>query len=442
LKQTPGCVLARITGARKGAIVDGLHDDATCDRLVELIEGSRDIATKQGVVRGTRIAAELPAFESRRWTRAPVDSTNTVAFLADRAALKLFRRIEPTPSPELEIGRSLTARGFRRTPPLDGALEYLRTDLEPGTLAVLHRLVKHQGTSWDFAIDELRRYYQRVTARVRRIGWEPGKNPQEESDEPPPFFAALEQWYLSGSTLLGRRTAELHAALADDHDASFTPEPFDEDSLAALANQMRAHGDASLDLLASRLSSLDEGARLQADAVLACRDTLLARFDSIRTVDDAGRRIRIHGDYHLGQVLRTEEDFVFLDFEGDPAQSVAERRAKQSPLKDVAGMIRSYGYAAYAALFAFGVHAPADYAALEPWAKTWEQWTVDAFLKGYMAGAEGADLLPRDDRSGVLMLTAFTLDKALRELAYELHNRPDWVRVPLAGVHKLIRSDW
>jgi maltose alpha-D-glucosyltransferase / alpha-amylase len=442
LKQTPGCVLARITGARKGAIVDGLHDDATCDCLVELIEGGRDVATKQGRLRGTRIAPELPAFESRRWTRAPVDSTNTVAFLADRAALKLFRRIEPTPSPELEIGRALTDRGFRHTPSLDGALEYLRRDLEPGTLAVLHRLVKHQGTSWDFAIEDLRRYYQRVAARVQRVDWEAGNTTQDGGDEPPPFFVALEQWYLSGATLLGRRTAELHAALADGSDAAFAPEPFDRDSLGMLANQMRAHGDAALDLLARRSSSLDEDARLQADAVLSCRDTLVARFDSIRTVDDAGRRIRIHGDYHLGQVLRTEEDFVFLDFEGDPAQSIAERRTKQSPLKDVASLIRSYGYAAYASLFAFGVHAPADYAALEPWAKTWERWTIDAFLKGYMVGAESADLLPRDDRSGVVMLSAFTLDKALRELAYELHNRPDWLRVPLAGVHKLIRSDW
>ena len=436
-------MLARITGARKGAIVDGLHDDATCDRLVELIEGGRDLATKQGRVRGTRIASELPAFESRRWTRAPVDSTNTVAFLADRAALKLFRRIEPTPSPELEIGRSLTARGFRRTPSLDGALEYLRADLEPGTLAVLHRLVKHQGTSWDFAIEELRRYYQRVAARVKRIDWEAARNRAGRTATSRRRFlrrssngiCRARRCSAAGPRSCMRRSPTIATR-------RFAPEPFDQDSLGALANQMRAHGDASLDLLAGRLSSLDEGARLQADAVLACRDTLVARFDSIRTVDDAGRRIRIHGDYHLGQVLRTEEDFVFLDFEGDPAQSIAERQAKQSPLKDVASLIRSYGYAAYAALFAFGVHAPADYAALEPWAKTWEQWTVDAFLKGYMAGAEGADLLPRDDRSGVLMLSAFTLDKALRELAYELHNRPDWVRVPLAGVHKLIRSDW
>jgi maltose alpha-D-glucosyltransferase / alpha-amylase len=140
-------------------------------------------------------------------------------------------------------------------------------------------------------------------------------------------------------------------------------------------------------------------------------------------------------------VLRREEDFVMLDFEGDPAESIDERRAKQSPLKDVAGMIRSYGYAAYAALFAFALQTPSDYAALEPWARTWQHWTVDAFLKGYLGGTSDTSLLPRSRATRRALLSVFTLEKALRELAYELHNRPDWVRVPLVGLHTLIRTD-
>ena len=134
--------------------------------------------------------------------------------------------------------------------------------------------------------------------------------------------------------------------------------------------------------------------RGKAEEILAERGALLARFDATRGLDAAGMRIRIHGDYHLGQVLRTEEDFVILDFAGDSALSIEERRTKQSPLKDVAGMIRSYGYAAYAALFAFAVHAPEDYALLEPWAGTWERWAADAFVKGYLAAAGETPLLP------------------------------------------------
>ncbi len=175
--------------------------------------------------------------------------------------------------------------------------------------------------------------------------------------------------------------------------------------------------------------------------MLAHREALLSRFDGIRTLKEAGQRIRIHGDFHLGQVLHTEEDFTILDFEGDPAQSMAERRTKQSPLKDVAAMIRSYSYAAYAALFAFGVHAPDDYAALEPWARTWQDWAAGAFLTSYLAAAGDTALLPRDPAGRDVLLGAFVLDKALRELAYELTHRPDWVRIPLLGVYKLIRSN-
>ena len=280
---------------------------------------------------------------------------------------------------------------------------------------------------------------------MKRTGWKAEQEQLEGQggrDGPPPFFAALEQWYLSTATTLGRRTAELHVALTGGPDTAFAPELLDRDSLGALARQMRAHAGVSLDLLAGRLASMDEVSRGQAEAVLAAQDTLLARFDAIRALDGAGRRIRIHGDYHLGQVLRTEEDFVILDFDGDPAQSIAERREKQSPLKDVAGMIRSYSYAAYAALFTFGVHAPDDYAALEPWAGTWAHWAADAFLKGYSEVIDEAPLWPRDGRVRNALLSAFTLDKALRELGYELNNRPDWVRVPLGGLHRLIRSDW
>ena len=155
----------------------------------------------------------------------------------------------------------------------------------------------------------------------------------------------------------------------------------------------------------------------------------------------AGQRIRVHGDYHLGQVLRTEEDFVILDFEGEPARSIAERRAKQSPLKDVAGMVRSFGYAAYAALFAFTVHAPDEYASLVPWADTWEHWAAEAFLRGYTAAAGDSTLLPRGSADRNALLTAFTLDKALYELGYELNNRPDWVRIPLLGIQQLTAAE-
>ena len=169
----------------------------------------------------------------------------------------------------------------------------------------------------------------------------------------------------------------------------------------------------------------------------------MSPFDRIHSVARAGLRIRVHGEYHRGQVLRTEEDFVIIDFGGDPARSLAERRVKQSPLKDVAGMVRSFSYAAYAALSAFTVHTPDEYAALESWADAWQWWAATAFLGAYrpaIASAPGMTdppIVPADDEGFGAMLTAFVVDKAFDELTYELNSRPDWVRIPLAGLMRL-----
>jgi maltose alpha-D-glucosyltransferase / alpha-amylase len=163
----------------------------------------------------------------------------------------------------------------------------------------------------------------------------------------------------------------------------------------------------------------------------------VASLADLRGLAQGGQRIRIHGDYHLGQVLRREEDFVIIDFEGEPARTLAERRAKYSPLKDVAGMVRSFSYAAYAALIAFTVHAPDDAVALEPWADTWRYWAAEAFVTGYRGAIASPELVPSGEEF-LRLLRAFVIDKALYELAYELNNRPDWVRIPLTGLVKLL----
>jgi maltose alpha-D-glucosyltransferase / alpha-amylase len=465
VKTSPVSVLARVTGARKGAIVDGIYDDDLWGRLLELIEKGQELATSRGSVHGLMEARPLDLDSERRWTRGSGDQSNSLAFVNDRYVLKLFRRMAPTPNPEYEISSVLTRRGFTRTPALAGALQYLRPNLEPGTLGVLQAAVKHQGSGWEFTVDELRRFYERVSARVRETHAghvpDPGASaypvpldhpvghptgpasaayPAHGSlTEPPPLFAALENWYLTSAATLGRRTAELHLILADTPGPEFSSEPLDAAALEALANDMRAHAVTMLELLERRIGTLNETSRPHAEAVLANRAALLSRFDDLRGLDYAGSRIRIHGDYHLGQVLRTEEDFVILDFEGEPDRSIAYRRAKQSPLKDVAGMIRSYSYAAYAALVAFTIHTPDSNAVLEPWADTWQYWVSDAFLNGYRSMVGDSSLVPRGERWDRL-LRAFVIEKALYELGYEVNHRPDWVRIPLIGIRKLVSS--
>jgi len=235
---------------------------------------------------------------------------------------------------------------------------------------------------------------------------------------------------------LARRTAELHVTLASGETPAFAPEPLGQAELSAFVDSVRAHGVATFDLLQSRLGSLSESSLAQAEEVLRRRDAILDQLAAETRLEHAGMRIRVHGDYHLGQVLRTEDDFVIVDFEGEPARTLEERRAKQSPLKDVAGMLRSFSYAAYAALFAFTVHAPEEFAALRPWADAWEHWVSTAYLYAYRATMSDRELLPRGAEFDAL-LRAHMLEKAIYELHYELNSRPEWVHIPLTGMLKL-----
>jgi maltose alpha-D-glucosyltransferase/alpha-amylase len=247
----------------------------------------------------------------------------------------------------------------------------------------------------------------------------------------------MEHWFLSSMETLGRRTAELHLALARRRDPAFAPEPYGAEQLRDTVEEMTTHANAVLDLLKEKIEALPETARASAERVAASRPRILRILESLAAVQDAGLRIRIHGDYHLGQVLRTEEDFVILDFEGEPARSLAERRMKHSPLKDVTGMLRSFGYAAYAGLSAFTVHAPEQFSSLEQWANTWEHWVSEAFSNSYRATLKGTPLLP-SPAGWASLARAFALDKALYEVAYELNSRPDWLPIPLTGILKLI----
>jgi len=473
LRETASAVLARITGARKGIIMDSLVDDDACNRLLNVIEAGITLRAARGSLRGLPAASSLDLAVDRKWTRASGDQSNSIAFVNQKYALKILRRVEAGPNPELEITSFLTARGFTRIPAFAGGLAYERTGIEPGTLAIVQSWITHQGSGWDFTVDNLRRYYERVSARIqgsagtppellaqankehrreqriqravrarggpisgRPVTDAPEGTGDGDGSEPPPFLSATEGWYLNSAQTLGKRTGALHLTLAEGTDPAFAPEPLDAAELARLVEDMTKHAERVFDLLRTKRDTLSEGLQPQAEAVLDARELLFDRFKALTELPQPGLRTRVHGDYHLGQVLRTEEDFVILDFEGEPARPLVERRVKQSPMKDVAGMLRSFSYAAYAALFTFTVHTPDSYAKLEPWTETWQYWAGDAFLKGYRSTVAGSTILPEGDSFDTL-LRAFVLDKAIYELAYELNNRPDWVRIPLIGILRL-----
>jgi maltose alpha-D-glucosyltransferase / alpha-amylase len=379
------------------------------------------------------------------------EQSNTSILYGDKLILKLFRRLQPGENPDVEIGRFLTEESrFTRIPPFLGAISLATAAGERTTIAMLQGLVANKGDGWQWFLEQLAEFFASVA------GLAPPQQAPTASflndDQLPPAAIDLAGPSMRAATLLGRRTAEMHLALATGEDnPGFAPEPFAQEDLVADAQRIDAQITSTLEALKSKLSTLHDATADQAALLVSRRIDLFTRANAIASVAAAGLRTRIHGDYHLGQTLRTEAgsdttnaagvdgDFVVLDFEGEPARPLGERRRKQSPLKDVAGMIRSLSYAAYSGLdqYTSSDSKPAGTNAvdnLQAWAIFWQDSASSEFLRAYRATiAANPALLPSNQQSQAL-LKAYLLEKALYELLYELNNRPAWLIIPLAGI--------
>ncbi|HUA18956.1 MAG TPA: maltose alpha-D-glucosyltransferase [Bryobacteraceae bacterium] len=442
----PAAILCGAVSAEDdGVLYDALLDDQTCLALLAAIGEGREISSAKGSIRGVPAGwfARLHAAESLVPHRIPDEQRNSSIVFGDRLILKLFRRLEPGPNPDCEISRFLTEKtDFNRIPPFAGLMEYIRPGAEPVTLAMLQGFVANEGDGWKWHQEELARYYEQharlpFDAEVKL----PAARSCFEVSESEPGALAREHLGigLDSAAILGRRTAELHLALASaKDDPAFAPEPLSEDRLRALAADLRAHAIRVLDLLKDNLPRLSDDLVEQGGLLLGRRRELLQSFHFLGELEHGGLRTRVHGDYHLGQVLRVKQDYVILDFEGEPAYPLAERRAKQSPLKDVAGMLRSFSYAAQAGLASYAARHPDDLDRLAPWAQLWEISTMAEFLRAYRAAAAGALFLPARREDFRALLEAYLLDQALYQLAYELENRPAWIKIPAIGILSIL----
>ncbi len=389
-------------------------------------------------LRGDKKAAVEPSLLKR-------EQSNTSVVFGDRLILKLFRRVSEGLNPDLEIGRFLTEKAaFAHTPPFGGSIELRKGKLEPITLGILQGLVPNEGDAWRYTLESLDDFFDEILARqpdAQQAVLPASSLVELTQQEIPALAQELIGSYLSSAHLLGQRTGELHRALASDaKNPSFAPEPFTALYRRALYQSLRTLADQSLALLAKRLEELPEELRPSADKILKLEKAIFDRFRQIVEANISGMRIRCHGDYHLGQVLFTGKDFVIIDFEGEPARPVTERRIKRSPLRDVAGMLRSFNYAAVNKLKSEATR-PESLAQLRPWSGYWNFWVSVNYLKGYFEATRNSACLPKSSADLELMLDVYLLEKAIYELGYELNNRPDWVSVPIEGILALVAQE-
>jgi len=405
-------------------IYEPLSDAPFADALLDVVVKRRQSKGKGGVLQGepARAMRELRGSGPLEAQVLKAEQSNTAIVYGQRLFMKLFRRLEPGVNTDLEMSRFLNEEtSFRNTPRVAGSLQYEpKNGDEPTTLAIVQSYTPNSGDAWSYTLDAIGRYFEKaLTAQHEALNQE--------------MIGA----YLADAELLGRRTAEMHLALASRDDvAAFAPEPFTPHYQRSIYQYVRTQAVHALQLVRRRAKEHSD-----AQELLSREAELQQQIRAVLNLKIGGQRIRTHGDYHLGQVLYTGNDFVIIDFEGEPLRPLSERRIKRSALRDVAGMLRSFHYAPYAVMFgqvSGNVIRAEDAAKLEPAARFWHRSVGAAFLHAYLQHSDGAMHLPRTPEEIRVLLEAHLLEKALYEIVYELNNRPDWVRIPLRGVLDLL----
>ena len=440
--------LATIDGETR-RVVDALTLPATHTALLDVIVNRRRIRGRRGELIGIRTPVMCVLLhehgmpeESRLFIG---EQSNTSIGYEETFVLKVYRRLEDGESLDLEIGRFLSERNFPYAPRVAGAIEY-RPNGAPRTLAVLQEFIPNEGDAWGLALDAVAEAYERAATGTAGPLASEAVTTAALLDSATAIELPQEDRELAGTALerakmLGQRTAELHMALGSDtRNEAFAPEPFTMFYQRSLYQSMRNLTGRTLQLLQSRIDTLPASARSDARVVLDMEERLLGRFRRLIDGKLHGMRIRTHGDYHLGQVLFTGRDFVITDFEGEPSRPLSERRIKRTPLRDVAGMLRSYHYAAHSSMLDADVTAPHERVARVAFGERWYHAVATGFLQQYLETMGSSSLLPPTREEIEILLDAHLLEKAVYELAYEMNNRPAWTVIPLLALRQLLQK--
>jgi maltose alpha-D-glucosyltransferase/alpha-amylase len=446
----PHAAIARLgVDETTGVLYDAVYDELFRANLLGMMAAKRRFHGRTGEL------VALPGKRFRSLTAGKgvaltsqvlkAEQSNTSILYENTLILKLYRRLDEGLNPDPEIVRFLTERaGFEGTPAFAGSIEYLKRGSEAVVIGHLQQFVPNEGDAWTYTLDALHQYFERVLAE-----------PADGQDAPPLPASLLDMnpsalpkklqdliggIYLDTATVLGRRTGELHKALArGTGDPAFEAEQMTTHYQRSIYQSMRNLTRRVMQLLQKSMRRLPEQVQKRAAGLIDDEKVILAVFQSLLENKITATKLRFHGDFHLGQVLRTGKDFLIIDFEGEPARALSERRLKRSPIRDVAGMIRSFHYAAHSALRSYGSLRPEDIDRLEAWAEAWYVAVSGIYLNSYLFTVEDAAFVPKERKEFEVLLRCFLLEKAVYEVGYELNSRPDWVIIPMRGVERLLK---
>jgi maltose alpha-D-glucosyltransferase/alpha-amylase len=431
-----------------GVLYDGLYSERLPGLILNLLRGRAKCTGALGQVTGSP-GAPLKTLRAKPETDLSprvlkAEQSNSSLLYGSTFFLKLYRKFEEGLNPEPEMIRYLTEQaGFEAVPSFAGNLEYRRKDREPLVLALLQQFVASQNDAWTLTLDVLQQYFERVLTLSDqppkpRGAWD-SLFSMDHDKIPEQAQALVGGVYLEQTVLLGRRTAEMHRALAaTSSNSDFDPEPFSRLYQRSLYQSLRNRILRGMDLLEKYKDRFPEQVRKDAEVVLGARKRILDISKRVLDGKITGKKIRIHGDYHLGQLLFTGKDFLIIDFEGEPMRSPGERRLKYSALRDVAGILRSFHYAVYSALIQFTKVHPADLENLLSYAELWYQHVSAVFFSAYREAAGDGGFLPESNDQIAALLGAFLIDKGIYEIIYELNNRPEWVSIPIRGILSIL----
>jgi len=447
-REAPGFIFARAHLARpnvNGVVYDAAAGTDFGRMLFEVIARRRTLKSEHtgGSLVGLTSSALRGAVPES--SAARTEERNTVIIYGDKYILKLFRRLESGVHPALESAEFLAEKSFTHVPPFLGALELHRGDGEHTCLGILSGYIPNAKRGWEFTQDALKRYYDRVRTLPNNSAPDDASvTSLVELAEKGVPNSAVETigTYFEWARLMGQRVGELHLALAADPDSKeFAPEPFTPFYQRSLYQSLRNHLAFHFRMLRRELKKVPEPVRPLAEKVLALQDAILARYRAVHQTALTAMRIRCHGNLHLGHLLHTGKDFFIIDFEGEPGWTLSQRRIKRSPLRDIAGMIRSFHYVADDTLrhhAEAGNFHPDQTRALLPWARFWERQVSADFLGAYLTAIGDTTLLPKTKAGLAALLEAFLLDQAVIEMSRELQRQSEIIRVPLEGILQIV----